>query len=129
VRTSSTASLPYDGIVMGLNGKGTQVKWELTRPASPLFGSLATANGVLYFQSPLEENPASAGNPPTWALYALHTGTGEVLKRIEVPNSRSLNGPAISNGRVYAAFGQAFSFGLAGVVPEGGVVCFGLPND
>lgn len=129
VATSSNPAAPYDGVVMALNPRGTRVKWQVRVPASPLFGSLAVANGVVYFQSPFEEPITAAGNPPTWALYAVHSGTGSVLRRIPFPNARALNGPAVSRGRVYAGFGSAFGFGLASPLSDGGVVCFGLSDD
>jgi polyvinyl alcohol dehydrogenase (cytochrome) len=129
VTTSANPAAPYDGVVMAINPRGTRVKWRIDIPASPLFGSLAVANGVLFFQSPFEEPIASAGDPPAWALYAVHSGTGSVLKRIPFSNARALNGPVVSRGRVYAAFGGAFEFGLASAVNEGGVVCFGLPGN
>jgi polyvinyl alcohol dehydrogenase (cytochrome) len=126
--SSTTAGAPYDGILMALEHDGKHEKWELTLPASPLMGGLAIANGVLYFQSPFEEGLASADNPQTWALYAVDTDSGKVLKRVTFPNARSLNGPVVSDGRVYAAFGDAFSFGLASPSQAGGVVCLGLPR-
>jgi len=48
---------------------------------------------------------------------------------IAFEGSRAVNGPVVSRGRVYAAFGNAFAFGLATPVAEGGVVCLGLPGD
>jgi polyvinyl alcohol dehydrogenase (cytochrome) len=126
--TPSGPGAPFDGIVMAVNARGTQVKWELTIPASALYGSLAVANGVLYFQSPFEEALDAPGDPATWALYAVHTGSGEVLERMTFPG-RALNGPAVSRGRIYAGFGGAFGFGPATPSPEGGVICVGLPDD
>jgi polyvinyl alcohol dehydrogenase (cytochrome) len=129
VTTSSVAGAPYDGVVMALDLDGTHSQWEITLPASPVFGGLAVANGVLYFQSPFEEGLTSQSNPPTWALYAVDTESGDVLARVPFPNARALNGPVVTDGRVYAAFGSAFAFGLATPTQEGGIVCLGLPND
>jgi polyvinyl alcohol dehydrogenase (cytochrome) len=126
--TPSVDGAPFDGVVMGVNRRGTKTRWELRIPGSALYGSLAVANGVLFFQSPFEEALDAPGNPATWALYAVHTGTGEVLDRITFAG-RALNGPAVSRGRVYAGFGGAFAFGPATTTPDGGVVCLGLPGD
>ena len=52
-----------------------------------------------------------------------------MLARVPFENRRAINGPAVAGGRVYAAFGGAFAFGLATPSPEGGVVCLGLPGD
>jgi polyvinyl alcohol dehydrogenase (cytochrome) len=126
--TPSNPAAILDGLVTGLNDTGTSEKWRITIPGSALYGGLASANGVLYFQSPFEEPLASPGNPATWALYAVDTDTGNVLKRMAFPG-RAINGPAVSNGRVYAAFGGAFAFGPATTSPAGGIVCLGLPGD
>jgi polyvinyl alcohol dehydrogenase (cytochrome) len=129
VTTAASGGVDYDGIVMALEKDGTHSKWEITLPGSPLFGSLAVANEVLFFQSPFDEGVASAEAPQTWGLYAVDAASGAVLKRIAFPNGRSLNGPAIADGRLYAAFGNSFAFGLASPSAEGGVVCLGLPGD
>jgi len=128
VTTAAGAGVAYDGIVMALDKDGTHSKWEIALPGAPLFGSLALANDVLFFQSPFEEGLSAPSAPPTWGLYAVDADSGEVLKRIAFPNARALNGPAISNGRLYAAFGMSFAFGLATPTAEGGVVCLGLPG-
>lgn len=125
--TASDPQLPFDGVVMALEPDGRSVRWELTLPGSALYGSLAVANDVLYFQSPYEE--ASADDPPAWALYAVHAPSGEVLARVPFDDARAVNGPAIARGRVYAGFGGAFGFGPATPLDEGGVVCLGLPDD
>jgi polyvinyl alcohol dehydrogenase (cytochrome) len=125
--TPTDPAAPFDGVVMALSGSGATEKWKIRIPGSSLYGGLATANGVLYFQSPFEEPLASPGNPSTWALYAVDAGTGAVLKRLAFPG-RAVNGPAVSRGRVYAGFGGAFVFGPATPSPEGGVVCLGLPG-
>src|SRR5581483_562957 len=95
---------------MALEPTGKNVKWSIHIPGSALYGSVAVANGVVYFQSPYED---TAGGAPTWALYVVHSGTGEVLRRVPFANQRALNGPAVSHGRVYAGFGGTFVFGPA----------------
>jgi polyvinyl alcohol dehydrogenase (cytochrome) len=128
VTTAAGEGVPYDGIVMGLSADGVDVEWEVTRPGSPLFGSVAMANGVVYFQSPFEEGLGSPSTP-TWALFAIDAKDGAIKKRIAFEGSRAVNGPVVSRGRVYAGFGNAFAFGLATPVPEGGVVCLGLDTE
>ena len=121
--TATVSGMPFDGVVMALDKKGDDVLWQLNVPGSALYGSLAVANGVVYFQSPYEDEDTGV---PTWALYAVHSGTGEVLNRFLFPNQRALNGPAIAEGRIYAGFGGLFGFGPATPTLEGGVVCLGL---
>lgn len=128
-RGSTDGSLPYDGVVLALSKDGTEALWEVVLPASPVYGSLAVADDVVYFQSPLAEDPTDPNATPTWALYAVRANNGGVLARLTFEGDRALNGPAVSDGRVYAAFGMAFNFELAGPTPEGGVVCLGLPSD
>lgn len=127
VTATTTLGAPYDGKVLGITPDGRSLKWEITRPGSPLFGGLAVANGVLYFQSPFEESVSDPGNPATWALFAVDTRSGTILKRIPFAG-RAMNGPVVSRGRVYAGFGNAVVNGITGADPAGGVVCLGLPH-
>jgi polyvinyl alcohol dehydrogenase (cytochrome) len=126
--TATDPAAPFDGVVMAIDPSGTSEKWRLTISASALYGAVAAANGVLYFQSPFEEPLASPGNPATWAFYAVDTDSGAILKRLAFPG-RAINGPAVSDGRIYAGFGGAFAFGPATTTPDGGVICLGLPEE
>jgi polyvinyl alcohol dehydrogenase (cytochrome) len=128
VTTAASPGAPYDGKVLGIAPDGRRLHWEITRPGSPLFGGLAVANGVTYFQSPFEEPVSTPGNPATWALFAVDVDSGAVLKRMPFAG-RAMNGPVVSRGRVYAGFGNAVVNGITGADPAGGVVCLGLPVD
>jgi polyvinyl alcohol dehydrogenase (cytochrome) len=126
--TSSVTGAPYDGVVLGIARDACEERWRIRLPASPLLAGLAVANGVLYFQSPFEESIEAPAMPAKWALYAVNTETGEVLNRVALVG-RALNGPAVSRGRVYAAFGNGIAHGITTTDDEGGVVCLGLPDD
>jgi outer membrane protein assembly factor BamB len=91
-------------------------EWDFQTPFSPNISGVAVANGVVYFQSLLDEN-----------LYALDATSGVPL--LVLPVGASLSGPAVSDGRVYMGIGDAiFRPGLGGppALP-GGIIAIGLP--
>lgn len=121
-RVGPVGSAQFDGKVVALSADGTDVQWSVKRPGSELIGGLAVANGVVYFQSPREEQ---AGDDPAWALYAVSAFTGKVLKRLEFPG-RALGSPVVSRGRVYVGDGNS-AVAMLGVDESGGLICLGLP--
>lgn len=112
------------GTVMALSGDGTEQFWRFDIPNSPIAGGLAVANGVVYFQSPVEEENIGT-SPFQWAVYALDASTGTVLNRIPF-EGRALSSPAISQGRIYFGFGNA-ALAEIGEDLTGGLVCLSLP--
>jgi hypothetical protein len=129
ITTAANSSAPYDGQLLGLSLDGTQVKWRLTRPASPLFGGVSVAGGVAYIQSPFEEDVNAPGSPDTWPLYAVDATSGAVLDRIAFANQRAMNAPVVSRGRVYAGFGSIVAHGITTANAPGGVISFGTADE
>lgn len=122
------APIPFLGTVVALSLDGTTVKWHRDFPLSALAGPIAVANGVVYVQSTLDEPLAQLGNPPRWGLYALDAeNQGATLAHLQF-EGRSLNGPVVSNGRVYAGTGNAVISQL-GEDLTGSVLCLALPDD
>jgi polyvinyl alcohol dehydrogenase (cytochrome) len=117
--TCNTGSCPYqgfDGTVVALSLDGASVEWSLRIPGSPLLGGLAVANGVVYFQSPVEES-VPLQDPPQWGLYALDSSTGAVLSRLTFAG-RAIGSPVVAGGHVFATSGN-------GALPSYGYVAQG----
>ncbi|WP_170136162.1 PQQ-binding-like beta-propeller repeat protein [Nannocystis exedens] len=124
-RIGPVGSTAFKGKVLALTPDGSDVVWSVSRPGSEIVGGLAVAHDVLYFQSPREEK--APGDPPAWALYAVHAKTGAVLKRVELPG-RAVSSPVVSRGRVYIGDGNS-AVAMLGVVENGGLLCLGLPGN
>ena len=84
------------------------------------------ANGVVFFQSALEER-VPLQPPLEWAIYAVNAFTGETLVRLPFPG-RAVTSPVVSQGRLYFGKGNA-AIEQIGEDFDGGVVCLGLTNE
>jgi polyvinyl alcohol dehydrogenase (cytochrome) len=115
----------FQGRVVALSEDGAQVRWSLAIPASPLVGGLAVANGLVYFQSPVEEAVPGVA-PPEWGLYAVDAAVGEVRLRMTFPG-RAIGSPVVADGHVYVTSGNV-ALGAYGIVPEGALLRLGLPD-
>lgn len=86
----------------------------------PVGSGIALANGVAFFTTTVSNQ-----------LVALDTASGKVLKQIDL--GPVWCGPSVSRGRVYVGLGNVlFSPPSDSYFPkriDGGVVCFGLPED
>ncbi|HEY2514190.1 MAG TPA: PQQ-binding-like beta-propeller repeat protein [Polyangiaceae bacterium] len=103
----NTGLCPYqgfDGVVEGLSLDGTTTKWSVKIPGSPLLGGVAVADGVVYFQSPVEEK-VPLQDAPLWGLYAVDSQSGAVLKRMTFPG-RAIASPVVAGGHVYVTSGN-----------------------
>jgi polyvinyl alcohol dehydrogenase (cytochrome) len=124
--TCNTGTCPYegfDGVVVALTPNASQVRWMLRIPHSPLLGGLALANGVVYVQSTVEEaNPLV--DSPRWGLYALHSGSGAVLKKLTFPG-RAIGTPVVADGHVFTTSGNG-ALPAYGFVQEGALTRFSL---
>jgi outer membrane protein assembly factor BamB len=108
-------SMPF-GHLVALSADTSEEEWHFYTPFSPNLSGVAVANGVVYFQSLLDEN-----------LYALDATSGVPL--LVLPIGPSLSGPAVSNGRVYVGTGDVVfrpAVGAPAALP-GGIVAIGLP--
>jgi polyvinyl alcohol dehydrogenase (cytochrome) len=109
--------------VIALSLDGTQELWRWEKFVALLLGGVAVANGVVFFQSPLEE--AVPLQPPfEWALYAVNALTGDTLIRIPF-QGRAVSSPVVSQGRVYLGKGNT-AIRQIGADFDGGVVCLGV---
>jgi polyvinyl alcohol dehydrogenase (cytochrome) len=115
----------FEGRVVALSEDGAQVRWSLAIPSSPLVGGLAVANGLVYFQSLVEE-AVPGSDPPQWALYAVDAADGGVRLRLTFPG-RAIGSPAVADGHVYVTNGNV-ALGAYGIVPEGALMRLGLPD-
>lgn len=126
-RLGPIGSQLYDGVVVALSPDGTREHWRWEKFISPVVGSLAVANRVLYFQSPVEEfPPLTAGVPAEWALYALDAETGAELLRVPF-SGRAISSPVVSRGRVYVGKGNT-AISSFGDDIQGGLISLGLPG-
>jgi len=116
--------LSFAGRVAALTLDG-RPKWNIDIPFSPLVGGLAVANDVLYFVSPIAENPPFQASPE-WALVAVEADSGELLTQLTFAG-RALGSPAVLGGHVYVGFGNQALTQL-GVDPVGGLYSIGLPT-
>jgi len=117
------------GRVVATSLDGKKVRWKMDLPLSPTVGGLALANGVLYFQSPVEEPPPviidqDCNGKCQWALYAVNGETGKVIKRI-VLQGRAISSPIVSRGRVYAGTGN-LALASFGIENAGSIIEFKL---
>lgn len=85
-----------------------QEKWRFTTPGSPMLGAVAIANGLVYVHASKDG-----------VLYALDEATGAVRGSVKV--GPAINGPAVSNGRVYLGYGDVANLAAADPT-QGGVV-------
>jgi polyvinyl alcohol dehydrogenase (cytochrome) len=117
-----TGRCPYegfDGVVVALSSDGARELWRISIPVSPLLGGLAVANGVVYFQSTVEEaNPPD--DDPLWGLYAIDARTGDVLNRLTFPG-RAIGSPVVTRGGVFVTSGNA-ALGQYGFSEEGALI-------
>jgi polyvinyl alcohol dehydrogenase (cytochrome) len=121
-----TGQGPFIGTVLALSLDGTQELWRWEKFVALLVGGVAVANGVILFQSPLEE--AVPLQPPLeWALYAVNAFTGETLMRLPFPG-RAVSSPVVSRGRVYLGKGNT-AIGPIGTDFDGGLVCVGVAHE
>jgi polyvinyl alcohol dehydrogenase (cytochrome) len=121
-----TGEGPFLGTVVALSLDGTTELWRWEKPFALLAGGLAVANGVVFFQSPIEES-VPLQPPIEWALYALHAFTGETLLRMPFPG-RAVTGPVVSQSRVYFGKGNT-AINRIGEDFDGGLICLGLANE
>ena len=116
----------FNGIVVALSDDGNQVIWRRAVATSPILGGLAVANGLVYFQSPVEEaTPLS--DAPQWGLYAVSASTGEVKLRMTFPG-RALASPVVTDGHVYITKGNG-ALSSYGIFPDGGLMRLGVGRD
>jgi outer membrane protein assembly factor BamB len=71
---------------------------------------VATAGGVVYFQSNIAEQ-----------LFALDAETGAVLAQVTIGGS--ISGPSIAGGQLYVGIGDFFTVGYTG---PGAIMALGL---
>ena len=121
-----TGEGPFVGTVVALSLDGTTELWRWEKPLALLAGSLAVANGVVFFQSPIEE-PVPLQPPLAWALYAVHALTGETLVRLPF-SGRAVSGPVVAHGRVYVGKGNS-AINRIGEDFDGGLVCLGVAHE
>ena len=120
--TCNTGACPYqgfDGVVAALTPDGSGVRWTVRVPGSPILGGLALANGVVYFQSPVEE-AAPLSDPPQWGFYAVDSASGAILRRLTFPG-RAIASPVVANGHVYATSGNG-ALPAYGFVQQGSLI-------
>ncbi|ADO71400.1 polyvinylalcohol dehydrogenase [Stigmatella aurantiaca DW4/3-1] len=115
----------FEGRVLALSPDGTQVRWSVSIPGSPLVTGLAVANGLVYFQSPVEE-AVPLTDARQWGLYAVDTDSGAVLKRLTFPG-RAIGSPAVADGHLYVTTGNA-ALSAFGFEQEGSVMRLGVPD-
>lgn len=121
-----TGQGPFVGTVVALSLDGTQELWRWEKLNALLVGGVAVANGVVFFQSPLEE--AVPLQPPfEWAIYAVNAFTGDTLVRIPF-QGRAVTSPVVSQGRVYFGKGNT-AIRQIGADFDGGLVCLGVANE
>jgi outer membrane protein assembly factor BamB len=83
---------------------------RFTTPQSPNLSGVATAAGVVYFQSD------SSGS-----LFALDAESGAVLAQVAIGGS--VSGPSIVDGQIYIGLGDTFTVGPTG---PGAITALGL---
>jgi polyvinyl alcohol dehydrogenase (cytochrome) len=101
---------PVAGDLVAIAGDASRELWRFTTPGAPDLSGVATAGGVVYFQSDF-----------TGLLFALDADTGALLA--QVPIGGSVSGPAIADGQIYVGVGDTFSVGFAG---PGAITALGL---
>jgi polyvinyl alcohol dehydrogenase (cytochrome) len=115
----------FDGVVLATSPRGDRVSWTVRVPNSPLIGGLAVANGLVFFQSPVEE-AAPLTDAPEWALYAVDVRTGAVKKRLTFPG-RAIGSPVVADGHVFATSGNG-ALPAYGFIQEGALLRFSVPD-
>jgi polyvinyl alcohol dehydrogenase (cytochrome) len=124
--TCDTGVCPYqgfDGVVVRLSPDGAHTRWTVRIPGSPILGGVALANGLVYFESPVEEaHPIR--DPPEWGFYAVDSTTGAIMKRLTFPG-RAIGTPVIANGHVFATSGNG-ALPAYGFVQDGALVRFSV---
>jgi polyvinyl alcohol dehydrogenase (cytochrome) len=113
----------FEGVVQALSLDGTKVKWTVRVPGSPLVGGLAVANGLVYFQSPVEEQTPLTDSPK-WGLYVVDAQHGKVLQR-KLFDGRAIGSPAVADGHVYVTTGNG-ALTAYGLTPYGSVIRLGI---
>jgi polyvinyl alcohol dehydrogenase (cytochrome) len=107
---------PADGgAVLAISSSAGEELWRFNTPSAILAGA-AVANGVVYVQ-------AMDGQ-----FYALHAGTGALLRQINSGGQSS--GPSVSRGRIYLGTGDVMTplFSVFGEPGPGTLVSLGLPE-
>jgi outer membrane protein assembly factor BamB len=101
---------PVAGDLIAIAGDGSRELWRFTTPHSPNLSGVATAAGVVYFQSDF-----------SGSLFALDAESGAVLAQVAIGGS--VSGPSIVDGQVYVGIGDTFTVGPTG---PGAITALGL---
>ena len=101
---------PVAGDLIAIAGDGSRELWRFTTPQSPNLSGVATATGVVYFQS-----------DASGSLFALDAESGAVLAQVAIGGS--VSGPSIVDGQVYIGLGDTFTVGPTG---PGAITALGL---
>jgi polyvinyl alcohol dehydrogenase (cytochrome) len=101
---------PVAGDLVAIAGDGSRELWRFTTPQAPDLSGVATAAGVVYFQSDFAK-----------ALFALDAGTGALLAQVVIGGS--VSGPSIADGQIYIGIGDTFTVGPTG---PGAITALGL---
>jgi polyvinyl alcohol dehydrogenase (cytochrome) len=101
---------PEAGDLIAIAGDGSHELWRFTTPHAPDLSGVATAAGVVYFQSDF-----------TGSLFALDAESGALLAQVAIGGS--VSGPSIADGQVYVGIGDTFTVGPTG---PGAITALGL---
>jgi polyvinyl alcohol dehydrogenase (cytochrome) len=101
---------PVAGDLIAIAGDGSRELWRFTTPHAPDLSGVATAAGVVYFQSDF-----------TGLLFALDAESGALLAKVAIGGS--VSGPSIADGQVYVGIGDTFTVGPTG---PGAITALGL---
>jgi polyvinyl alcohol dehydrogenase (cytochrome) len=115
----------FDGVVIAVSPTGDRVSWTVNIPNSPLIGGLALANGLVFFQSPVEE-AVPLTDAPEWGLYAVDIRSGAVKKRLTFPG-RAIGSPVVADGHVFATSGNG-ALPAYGFIQQGALLRFSVPD-
>jgi polyvinyl alcohol dehydrogenase (cytochrome) len=101
---------PVAGDLVAIAGDASRELWRFTTPGAPDLSGVATAGGVVYFQSDF------AG-----LLFALDARTGAPLAQVAIGGA--VSGPSIAGGQIYVGVGDIFATGAPG---PGAIMALGL---
>lgn len=101
---------PVAGDLIAIAGDASRELWRFTTPGAPDLSGVATAGGVVYFQSDF-----------TSLLFALDASTGAPLARVAIGGA--VSGPSIADGQIYVGVGDIFGPGASG---PGAITALGL---
>jgi polyvinyl alcohol dehydrogenase (cytochrome) len=104
------ATPPVAGDLIAIAGDAARELWRFTTPGAPDLSGVATAGGVVYFQSDF-----------TGLLFALDAQTGAPLAQVAIGGATS--GPSIADGQIYVGVGDIFTDGFTG---PGAITALGL---